>query len=95
MRLDELSAELESERFTHKTLADGSGILLDVEGMRVMSLNASGMVVLEAVADGARDVDTLARKLTSEFEVELETARRDVEELLAELGRTVSEPRRG
>lgn len=91
--LEALAALLESDRYTFKTLADGSGVLLDVEGMRVLSFNATAAFLLEEIVAGAADLTALARSLTASFEVDADTAARDVEELLADLDRVLSEAR--
>lgn len=88
--LEELAGLLGSERFRRQTLADGSGVVLDLDAMRVLSLNRSGMLVLEAVAGGELRVEQLQRRLTEAFDVDAETAAGDVGELLEEIDRLVT-----
>jgi hypothetical protein len=86
----QLAEQLGSDRYTRKTLADGSGVLLDLEGMRVLSLNATGAFLLDRIAAGAGSAGALAAELAAAFEVDQETARQDVEELLADLEKALS-----
>ncbi len=76
---------LASGRLTVTTLTDGSGVVLDVESLQVLSLNPSGAFLLERLGEGVTDEDALARALTAEFEVDLPTARRDLDAFLDEL----------
>lgn len=85
-----LAERLSSDRFARKTLADGSGVLLDLEAMRVLSLNATGAFLLDQISSGAHDFAALAERLAQEFEVDKETARRDVEQLLDSLAKALS-----
>jgi len=91
--LAELAEVLGSERFSHKTLADGSGVLLDIEGMRVLSLNATGAFLLDEIAAGALHTQELVDRLTEAFEVDRITAAGDVEELVEDLERVLSRAR--
>jgi hypothetical protein len=69
------------------TLADGTGVLLHLGTKFYFALNASGVVVWEALAAGqAADPDALAGLLVARFSgVEHAAARADVEDLLREL----------
>ncbi len=84
-RVVELASALESERFTRQRLADGSGVLLDLERMRVLTLNETAMFLLEEIAAGATTAAALAERLAAAFEVEPAIARRDVAELVDHL----------
>ena len=88
--LHELAELLGSERFRRQTLADGSGVMLDLDAMRVLSLNRTGMLVLDALAEGEVRVEGLERRLTETFDVDSETATRDVGRLLDEIDRLVT-----
>jgi hypothetical protein len=83
---------LGSDRFTHRTLADGSGVLLDVEGMRVLSLDASGAFLLEQIAAGVDDPESLTTRLAESFEVDAAIAANDVRELVERLRRVLLAP---
>ncbi len=90
--LPALADALASDRFSRKTLADGSGVLLDVQSMRVLSLNTTGMFVLEEIAGGAATEKLVEDRLTEAFEVDTETAGRDLRELLVRLERHLLGP---
>jgi hypothetical protein len=90
-RVGRLGELVRSERFTRTALADGTGVVLDAEGMRLISLNQTAMCLLEALASGA-DLDTLVERLVRDFEVSGPTAREDVERFLGELMGFVSSP---
>ena len=87
LAIDTLSRILASERLTHTILADNSSVLLNINGMRVLSLNETGCFLVEAIKRGARTEAQLAAALRREFEVDETTARRDVEQFLSVLER--------
>jgi hypothetical protein len=77
-------------RFTG--LSDGTGVVLHLDRRRYVTLNASAVVVRRRLADravvaGKKTAAGLARHLTRVFAVDDDTARREVEVLLAELVR--------
>ena len=86
-RLTEVRDFLLSDRVTRTALADGSGVVLDVEGLAVYSLNKTGMFLVEAVCEGATDTGALVKRLVAEFEVDEATARTDVAEFIEELSK--------
>lgn len=92
--IEALSALLGSARYRHKTLADGSGVVVDTADMRVLSLNRTGMFVLDQIAGGATRRALLEQRLIETFEVDRDTARRDLEELLRDLDRHLTDPSR-
>jgi hypothetical protein len=83
--LPELAAALTSERFSHASLADGSGVILDIDGMLVLTLNETGEALVRALLAGAADEAELVTRLVTEFEVEASRARDDVAAFVAEL----------
>ena len=87
--LRRIAGTLASGRYTVTRLVDGSGVLLDVEGLQVLSLNETGMFLLDAIQRGVHEEEALAEALTREFEVDTGTARRDVRAFLAELERGI------
>ena len=80
-----IARALRSSRFTHRALADGSGVVLDLNGSRVIALNPSGMFIVSAVLDGIDSENELVTALTEEFEVDANTALADIEDLLCKL----------
>lgn len=87
--LDELARLLRSSRYGHRTLADGSGVLLDLTAMRVLSLNRSGMLVFDSILAGVEHRADLVDRLTRTFEVDEPTAAADLERLLDRLDNLV------
>lgn len=73
------------ENLPTRRLNDGTGITLDVEGETVIKTNATATVLLEAINHGISGVAPLAAVLTDQFDVDAETAERDVEAFLTEL----------
>ncbi len=80
-----LTVALASERYTHTSLADGTGVILDIEGMHVLTLNETGEFLVAAVLAGAADDAELVTRMVAEFEVEAPQAQADVAEFIAEL----------
>jgi hypothetical protein len=81
-----LAITLASERYTHTSLADGTGVILDIEGMHVLTLNQTGEFLIAAVLAGAADDTELVSRLVAEFEVEVPQAQADVAAFIAEMG---------
>lgn len=76
---------LESGRLTINALDDGSGVLLDVDGEQLLTLNNTGMRLIQAIDDGAIGVETLRDMLLAEFEVEAERAESDAQAFVGEV----------
>ena len=93
--IESLAVRLESDRYSRRTLSDGTGIVIDVEALQVMSLNRSGMFLLDAIADGTTDADRLRERLTERYEVDDATAARDIGELLDAIDRSLTRSRAG
>lgn len=83
--LARLAAFITSDRITRTSLADGTGVLLDVEGLHVYSLNETGNFLVERLCEGVTAEDELALAVVREFEVGEETALADTRAFLADL----------
>ncbi|MBL0311131.1 MAG: PqqD family protein [Holophagaceae bacterium] len=83
--LDVLTATLNSDRFSHTSLADGTGVILDIEGEQVLTLNETSEFIVSALLGGVVDSTELISRLVSEFEVEAPQAEADVTAFLATL----------
>ena len=77
--------KLAGDAFPLTKLADGTGIILDLSGMQVLSLNDSATYVVEAIRQGERSVENLAHLVARAFEVPENAARLDIERLLLSL----------
>lgn len=82
---DSLAATLNSERFSHTSLADGTGVILDIAGEQVLTLNETSEFLVVAMLSGVVDPTELTTRLVAEFEVESPQARADVTAFLAML----------
>ncbi|MDX1625619.1 MAG: PqqD family protein [Wenzhouxiangellaceae bacterium] len=80
--IDAIRRGLRDGRLSINALDDGSGVLLDIEGEQLLTLNRTGLLLIQAVEGGADDVAELGAVLTAEFEVEPERAERDAEGFL-------------
>ena len=80
-----LAAALATDRYTHTALADGTGVVLDIEGMHILTLNETGEFLVAAMLAGAVDEPDLVARLVAGFEVEEPQAREDVSSFLVEL----------
>ncbi len=80
-----LAARLRSGELTVTRLVDGSGVILDVNGLKVYSLNETGMFLVERLQQGIVDHERLSAALVERFEVDPETAARDLEAFVEEL----------
>ncbi len=84
-RLVDLSRLLGSEALSRTTLADDTGVVLDVESLKVFSLNRTGMFLVEQLAQGVQDREALIDALTERYDVDRETAAADLDEFVSEL----------
>jgi hypothetical protein len=79
-----LGALLRSGRVSRAKLTDGTGVLVDAAGMRMLSLNETGMFLVEGLAEGLGS-EALVERLVEEFDVSAPAARRDLEKFLEDL----------
>ncbi len=82
LTIEALSKILASDRLTHTILADNTSVLLNVNGMRILSLNETGSFLVEAIKGGAQTEQQLVAALRREFEVDETTALRDIAQFL-------------
>ena len=64
---------------------DGTGVLLHLDTKFYFTLNATGVVVWNALAERVANIDVIAERLAKEFKVEPAVAQRDVAAVLASL----------
>lgn len=86
-RAIDLSRLLSSKAVSHARLADHSGVILDIDSLQVFSVNDTGMCLVEALRDGVEDHDGLVQRIVDEFDVDLQTAAKDVDAFVDELAR--------
>lgn len=80
-----IRSALESGRLTINALDDGSGVLLDVDGEQLLTLNRTGMRLVQAIDEGTSSVEGLREMLLTEFEVEPERAETDARAFVEEI----------
>lgn len=90
--LKAFSGALESGRLMLTPLPDGTSVMLDVDSLQVYSLNETARFIVESIGKGSATADDLAAALTTHFEIDEATARRDLEVLLAALAGVLSAP---
>jgi len=84
-RIAVLAEALESQRLTINALDDGSGVVLDVDGEQLLTMNATALTLVQAVSDGARTEGELVTVLTDTFEVDDDPARADIRSLMKQV----------
>jgi hypothetical protein len=83
--LSDLAAIFSSVRVTRTRLPDNTGVVLDVAGRHVLSLNETGQFVVEQLATGLGDEAEMVRRMVAAFKVGEEGARRDLGLFVARL----------
>jgi len=83
--VDALVDRLRCGELRHTRLEDGSGVIVDLEGMQVLSLNATGLFLIERMASGVRHVDRLVGEMVAKFDVSEARAQGDVEQFIRNL----------
>lgn len=78
-KLEQLVQRVESGDLNTSWLADGSGVILDIENHQVLTLNDTGVVLFKALQLRHFTIDELANALLLEFDVDLDTAEKDAE----------------
>ena len=85
MSLDRIRKSFDAGDLTANPLDDGSGVLVDTAGERLVTLNATGMTLAGAIEQGVDSESGLAEALTAEFEVSHERALADARDFVARL----------
>lgn len=67
--ISKIAAALDENRLTINVLEDGSGVVLDVEGERMLTANMAGIAIIQAIAEGSRDQEGVARRLAARFDI--------------------------
>ena len=93
-RIADLSELLGSDQLTQSKLADETGVILDLDSLQVLTLNETGMFLVEELGAGARSRDELIARLVAEFEVDEETAADDVDAFVEQLAHELLERRK-
>lgn len=77
-----IATALDDKRLTINALDDGSGVVLDVDGERMLTANATGIAVVRAIAEGHRSAPAVANAIAERFDVTQRQALEDVTEFV-------------
>lgn len=83
--LEDLVDVFASSRVSRTCLPDRTGVVLDIAGRKVMSINASGQFVIEQLARGKADEGEIVGLMAAEFKVDEDAARRDLRAFVSQL----------
>lgn len=84
MALTTFARRYQAGEFSITTLPDGSGVLLDLSQECLLNFNASGALMLQALAQGLSEADVVQQVL-ERYEVDADTAAADVARFALEL----------
>jgi len=85
MSAETIAEAMTTGRLSLTVLDDGSGVLLDQEKEALLSLNTTGLAIVSAIADGCREEQDLAERLSQQFDIDPEKAKADVHHFLTQL----------
>ncbi len=88
MRTTELAQQLKHEDYSVMQMSDGSAVLMDLRQEVLLTLNETGAFMLACLREGANATQIVERVL-DQFEVEADTAQRDVAGFLHELAKAL------
>lgn len=84
--LNPLIAVLKSDRLAYTDMGEDGGVLLDIAGHQVFTLNEVGMYLVNLIRhDDVDSAERLTQRVVAEFEVDEATAHADVDEFLSKL----------
>ncbi|MBI5445484.1 MAG: PqqD family protein [Deltaproteobacteria bacterium] len=87
-----LAVRLKEEPYSMVRLTDGTGVLLDLRGMSILTLNETAVVIVTRMLEGETSPARLVAAVMAEFDVSEGTAVVDVEEFLNRLDSATSSP---
>lgn len=80
----ELASQLDAGTLQQSELADGSGVIIDIAGRKVLSLNATGMLLMQELVKHQSE-ESLHHILTEQFSLSEEQAKADTQQFLKDL----------
>lgn len=89
MSIESLRKDLAEGRLTISALDDGSGVVLDVEGEQLLEMNATGLAIMQAIADGVGSEEAVAEVVAGKFDAPVERVLGDVREFVGRVGEVV------
>jgi len=85
LQLAKITQYLSSNNVELTLLADGSGVLLDLEGHQVLSLNNTGATIAQALLQEKKDINDVIAEFSDEYEITQDQAKTDIAEFLDEM----------
>lgn len=76
--MKKLNEILSSERLTETAMDEGGGVLLDLEGQQILSLNEVGMKIVRMLRSEPLSLDELSQRLAEAYGIDEATAAKDV-----------------
>ena len=89
MSIETLRESLSEGRLTISALDDGTGVVLDVEGEQLLEMNATGLAMMQAIADGAENEDAVVERVVEKFDAPVERVREDVRAFVVDVSKAV------
>jgi len=83
--VERLAEKLSDPDLGETLLPDGSGVLLDIEGHRVLSLSRTAVFLVHQIRNGITSSEGLAERLCERFNIDPATAQKDTVDFLADL----------
>ena len=87
-----LSTTLQSERLARTDLAEEGGVLLDLAGQQILSLNRVGLYLVDLICQDTVSREALAQRMAQDFALDLTTARADVDAFVGRLAQFLGIP---
>lgn len=85
MEIEWLRENIAGGRLTISRLDDGSGVVLDMQGEKLLEMNASALAMVQAVADGAETEQAVAEQISARCGAPTDRVARDVREFFSQL----------
>jgi len=76
--ITQIIEKIKGNQLNSTSLADGSGVLLDVENNQVLTFNPTGLVIFEALQSGITQHEEIVQIVTDTFEITPNLATQDI-----------------
>ena len=86
-QLKQVFEKIHKNQLSSTTLADGSGVLLNVENNQVLTFNMTGLTIFEALKSGINKHEDIVKKIVDSFEISSEQATFDLNTFIQELNK--------
>lgn len=90
LSIDLIRKALEQGRATVNPLDDGTGVVVDIAGEQLLTLNATGVVLMQVLESGTVSEQALASALTARYEVDHDRALTDSRAFVERVSTTLS-----